>query len=124
MASPLWASSLAKAGIADRLRAIVRTFPGAEYLATQRDRAVRDWTVTERLGEITHQTLVAVGELEMPGFVSWASEIAAAVPGATLDVFDGLGHLHLLEDPRLVSDLISRFTEPAEWIEHRLRPSE
>jgi 3-oxoadipate enol-lactonase len=114
MESPLWESSLKKPEVADRLREIVRTFPGAEYLATQRDRPNRDWTVADRLAEIFQPTLVIVGGREMPGFIAWAREIADGIPHATLEILEDMGHLHLLEDPRLVADLISQFTPLAE----------
>jgi len=109
--SPLWESSLAKPGVADRLRTIVRDFPGAEYLASQRDQPERDWTVPERLGEISQPTTVLVGELEMPGFLTWADEISKGIPRATLEVLDDLGHLHLIEDPARVAQLLTQFTE-------------
>ncbi len=110
MASPLWAESLSKPGVAERLEAIVRDFPGAEYLASQRDQPNRDWTVPARLGEISQPTLVMVGEREMPGFLAWASEIAEVIPNATLEVFDGLGHLHLLESPDFIAHVLTEFT--------------
>ena len=106
MDSPLWASSLATSGVRDRLEAIVEEFPGAEYLATARDRVERSWLVPDRLGEISVPTLVVVGEEEMPGFKGYASEIAAGIPGARLEILEGLGHLHLLQDPDRVSTLL------------------
>ncbi|MEN8165154.1 MAG: alpha/beta hydrolase, partial [Acidobacteriota bacterium] len=65
MKSPLFAVSLAKTGVLETLSEIVKDFPGAEYLAEARDRVERDWTVPERLGEITVSTLVLVGGREM-----------------------------------------------------------
>jgi len=110
MTSPLWASSLARPGVAERLEAIVRNFPGADYLATERDTPQRDWVVPDRLAEIDIPTCVAVGAREMPGFRAWAKEIAAGIPGAGLEILDGLGHLHFLEDPDRVAGLILKWT--------------
>lgn len=106
LSSPLWRGSVEQAEILDKLRSIVRDFPGADYLASERDRVQRDWTVPERLGEIATPTLVLVGELEMAGFRGWAREIAAGVRRGRLVELAGCGHLHLLEDPERVAGLI------------------
>ena len=104
--SPLWRGSIAIPGVRERLAAIVADFPGAEYLAAERDRVERAWTVPNRLPEIAVPTLVAAGELELPGFRAWAAEIAGGIPGARLELLAGLGHLHLLESPALIARLI------------------
>jgi len=103
---PLFAHSFTKPGVREATLAIVRDFPGAEFLATERDRVARGWTVPDRLAEIAVPTRVMVGEREMPGFRAWAEEIAAAVPGATLDVVPDGGHLLPLETPDRVTDMI------------------
>lgn len=95
--SPLFAVSLGKPGVLEALSEIVKDFPGAEYLAEARDRVVRDWTVPDRLGEITTDTLVLVGEREMPGFVAFAQEAAAGIPDARLEIIPASGHLLPLE---------------------------
>lgn len=106
MDSPLWTGSLDDPGIRAKVETIVRDFPGAEYLATERDHVERDWTVPDRLGEIEVPTLVIVGETEMPGFREFAEEIAAGIPKARLEVLSRLGHLHLLQSPDLVAGKI------------------
>lgn len=102
MASPLFAASLAKPGVREALEPIVSGFPGAEYLAESRDRVERDWTVPDRLGEIAVTTLVFVGGQEMPGFRAFAEEAAAGIPGGSLVVIPGSGHLLPLEAGREV----------------------
>lgn len=104
--SPLWRGSIARPGVRERLAEIVAEFPGAEYLAAERDRVERDWTVPDRLPEIAVPALVAIGELELPGFRTWAAEIAGDIPGARFELLAGLGHLHLLENPALVARLV------------------
>jgi pimeloyl-ACP methyl ester carboxylesterase len=83
-----------------RLEQIAATTPGHDAI--------------DRLAEIFQPTLVIVGGREMPGFIAWAREIADGIPHATLEILEDMGHLHLLEDPRLVADLISQFTPLAE----------
>lgn len=104
--SPLWRGSVERPGMRDRLIAIVRDFPGADYLAVERDRVERGWTVPDRLSEIHAPALVLVGELELPGFRAWSAEIAERIGGARLEILGGVGHLHLLEDPDRVAALL------------------
>ncbi len=104
--SPLFAHSFTKEGIREAVAAIVEDFPGAEFLATQRDRVEREWTVPERLGEIAVPTRVMVGEMEMPGFKAFSEEAAGGIPGATLEVVPDCGHLLPLEAPDAVAKMI------------------
>ena len=83
-------------------------------MASQRDQPNRDWTVPDRLAEISQPTLVMVGGCEMPGFLAWASEIAEVIPNATLEILDEMGHLHLLENPDYIAYVLTQFTKPAE----------
>ncbi len=104
--NPLFAHSFTKAGIREAVAAMVANFPGAEFLATQRDRVERDWMIPERLGEITAPTAVMVGEMEMPGFKAFAEEAAGGIPGSTLEVVPDCGHLLPLEAPDAVAKMI------------------
>ena len=105
--SPLFEHSFSKPGIREAAGAITRDFPGAEYLASQRDRVERSWTIPDRLGEISLPTVVAVGEKEMPGFRAYAEEAASGIPGARLEVFKNCGHLLPLEAPERISAIIT-----------------
>ena len=106
MESPLFARSLEKPGMRERLTTIVRDFPGAEYLATGRDAVERGWKIPDRLAEITAPALVIVGGHEMPGFRGFADEAAENIPGARLQVIDGCGHLLPFEAPAALAELI------------------
>ncbi len=90
---PLLATSLDAPGVREKLVPMLRDFPGAEYLATERDRIERSWTVPDRLAEIDVPAAVLVGDRDMAGFRAWADEIAAAIPGASLRVVHDAGHL-------------------------------
>ena len=98
-ANPLFAHSFSKPGIRDTVLVINRDFPGAEYLATRRDRIERDWKVPDRLHEIATPTAVIAGDCETPGFRAYAEEAAAGIPGATIEFFEDCGHLLPLEEP-------------------------
>jgi len=110
--SPLFAHSFGKPGVREAVAAIVAGFPGAEFLATQRDTVERDWIVPDRLGEITMPAAVMVGACEMPGFRAYADEAASGIPGADLEVVPDCGHLLPLEAPdavaRMIVELIKR----------------
>lgn len=105
-ANPLFAHSFTKDGIREAVAAIVAGFPGAEFLATKRDRVERDWTIPERLGEIAVPTRVMVGECEMDGFRAYSDEAALNIPGAALEVVPDCGHLLPLEAPDAVAEMI------------------
>ena len=111
--SPLFEHSFSKPGIRKAAGAITRDFPGAEYLATQRDRVERSWIVPERLAEISLPTVVLVGEHELPGFRAFAEEAATGIPGAGLEVADNCGHLLPLESPDRLATIIIASTQRA-----------
>ena len=104
--SPLFEYSFTKPGIREAVGAIVCGFPGAEFLATRRDVVERDWTVPDRLGEISMPTRVMVGENEMAGFRGFADEAAESIPGAELEVLPDCGHLIPFEAPDAVAKMI------------------
>jgi len=104
--NPLFAHSFTKPGIREAVATIVKDFPGAEFLATERDRVERDWKLPDRLGEITIPTRVMVGEKEMLGFRAFADEAAAEIPDARLEVVPDCGHLLPLEAPDAVAEMI------------------
>ncbi len=108
---PLFAHSFSKPGVRAATEAILRDFPGADYLATRRDEVEREWTVPDRLGEIVAPTAVIVGEHDMPGFRAWAREAISGIPGATLEVLPGCGHLLPLEAPDRVAEAVIEVME-------------
>ncbi len=105
-ANPLFAHSFTRQGVRETVAAIVKDFPGAEFLATGRDRVERAWMLPDRLGEISAPTRVMVGGEEMPGFKAFAEEAAAGIPGATIEVVPDCGHLLPLEAPDAVAKMI------------------
>jgi 3-oxoadipate enol-lactonase len=104
--NPLFSFSFSKPGIREAAVAITRDFPGAEYLATERDRIERPWTVPDRLTEIELPTVVIAGDSETPGFRAYAEEAAAGIPNARLEFFENCGHLLPLEEPKRVARTI------------------
>ena len=65
----------------------------------------------ERLGELTIPLLVLYGTLDEPGTQAAMRHLAASVPHARLEVFEGVAHMINLEQPerfnRLLADFLS-----------------
>jgi pimeloyl-ACP methyl ester carboxylesterase len=108
--SPIFEHSFSKPGVRDAVMAILRDFPGAEYLATQRDRVEREWTVPGRLSEIGVSTAVIAGDSETPGFVAYAEEAGGGIRNARLEFYTNCGHLVPLEEPDRVAKAIIDMT--------------
>jgi pimeloyl-ACP methyl ester carboxylesterase len=106
MSSPLFAVSFARPGVRQRVLGMVSDFPGADYMARERDRGDREWKVPDRLGEVDVPTLVVVGERELAGFRGFAEEAVQSIQGARLEVLPDAGHLLPLEHPDVIGRLI------------------
>jgi 2-succinyl-6-hydroxy-2,4-cyclohexadiene-1-carboxylate synthase len=109
--NPLFDHSFSKPEVRRAAMSVIREFPGAEYLATQRDHIERGWTVPERLSEIEMPTAVIAGDCETPGFRAYAEEAARGIPGARLEFFEDCGHLLPLEEPERVAEVIIEVAE-------------
>lgn len=102
----------------------LRTPEGAQVVATwtaelrRQDRravkgAIRGVTdrlpILDELGAVTAPTLVIVGSADVATPVAKAEAIAAAIPGARLEVIPGVGHVSTLEAPAAVTSLMRDF---------------
>lgn len=63
----------------------------------------------ERLHEIDLPTLVIVGALDVPEFVTLAEQMAATIPHAHLSVIDGVAHLPSMEAPESFNEKVMAF---------------
>lgn len=68
-----------------------------------------DRPATRRLAEIAAPTLVVVGDLDDPGTVESCQRLAAEVPGARLEIFEGAAHMLNLEQPDRFTGLVLDF---------------
>lgn len=66
-----------------------------------------------RLAELRSPLLVMVGTLDDPGTVESCEHLAAGVPGARLEIFDGAAHMLNLEQPERFTNLLRDFLGPA-----------
>jgi pimeloyl-ACP methyl ester carboxylesterase len=68
---------------------------------------------TARLGEVTTPTLVIHGDEDEMIPVENGRIVASLIPGARLEVFEGVGHLFWLEEPQRSVELIRGHAERA-----------
>lgn len=80
---------------------------GAAQLIAQNRAVMARADLRARLGEITCPTLVICGEADALTPPEHSAEIAAAVPGAALELIAGAGHMLTLEQPAAVGDLLA-----------------
>jgi len=87
---------------------IFRTGPEAAAHLTEMFYTV---DLRSRLGEVTVPTLIIHGALDVisPTALEDASHLAAAIPGAELQLLSDAGHLPLLSRPQQVADHLDRF---------------
>jgi 3-oxoadipate enol-lactonase len=71
--------------------------------------AVGKMDTTARLGAIAAPTLVIAGELDQGTPVAMAQELAAAIPGAKLEVLAGASHLSAIEQPKAFAEAVQGF---------------
>jgi 3-oxoadipate enol-lactonase len=67
--------------------------------------------IAAELGAITAPTLVVVGADDVATPVAKAEAIAAAIPGARLEIVPQAGHSSTIEQPEALSDLIEAFVD-------------
>ncbi len=115
---PAWGAGLIDALVADdattwvraRMREMIEAAPYPALvaaLAGMRQRPDR----TELLATISVPTLVVVGEADRLTPPAEAEAMAAAIPGATLAVIPGAGHMSPLERPGEVNAALREFLE-------------
>jgi pimeloyl-ACP methyl ester carboxylesterase len=70
------------------------------------------WLITDRhlkLGQVQAPTLVVVGTYDRPDMIAIARKIAAEIPGARLEVLEGVAHVPPMEAPAEFSRLVLGF---------------
>ncbi len=90
-----------------RIAALIGNTPAAGYIGCAS--AIRGLDITARIGAIAAPTLVIAGA-EDPGTPPAMSEaIAAAIPGARLEVIPSASHLSCIEQPEIFHRLVADF---------------
>lgn len=107
MQDPIFGTIMASP-LAEELRAIVRAYPGHEWLnrSQARKESVPD---AGRLGEIAAPTLVLLGEQDLPDFHTIAKVLVEGIPGAKQVVIPAAGHMLPMEQPEATAQAILSF---------------
>ncbi len=93
--------------IEQRRSAFLQTDP-AQFAAACA--ALETLDLTNDIARITARTRILVGAEDQATPPAMAEALAAALPGATLDILPGLAHVPQLQDPPLIAGLIERMT--------------
>ncbi|TGD76226.1 alpha/beta hydrolase [Mangrovimicrobium sediminis] len=102
---PLFAPARACAA-APQLRAQIQAYSGVHWLGDPHVRALPD---IERVHQLAVPTLLLNGALDLPDFQLIGDVIAASAPAVQRRVFDGCGHMLLLEAAEESADTIAGF---------------
>ena len=98
------------------IRSVVHGWILSNYRAQKEEGRpiVLDPPANERLAELRAPLLVMLGTLDEPGTSEAMRHLAASVPGARLEVFEGSAHMLNLEQPERFNRLVRSFLD-----EHR-----
>ena len=103
---------------------VVRSFAGIEehpdvYLTMQGPNefvitgTLKDWDISDRLGEITQPTLITAGEYD-EFTPRQAQALHAGIPGSELVTFENCSHMQFAEDPEHYREVVAGFLERVE----------
>jgi 3-oxoadipate enol-lactonase len=91
----------------DWMRAMVRTTEPEGYICCVR--AIQDFDVKSRLGQMTVPTLYLTGDADGSAPPQLVEELHALTPGARFEVIADAGHLSAVEQPQAVASAILKF---------------
>lgn len=90
-------------------RAMLCRTPAKGYAATCA--AIRDTDLSSEIGKITVPTLCVAGAEDRSVTPDQAKALAKTIPGARIEVLDGVGHLPAFEAPREMAALIEQMAK-------------
>jgi pimeloyl-ACP methyl ester carboxylesterase len=82
-----------------------------EHVHIELWKAVSEFDVSTRLGEIRTPTLIIVGDLDRGTPMTAARELHERIPGSQLAIVHGVAHFTMLERPELVNQHIDAFLD-------------
>ena len=92
-----------------RFRSVAAQQPASLEVIMRQMGAIGGHDVSERLGSISAPTLVIHGSADEMLSVRNAEILAEKIPGARLEVLDGVGHLFFWEQPERSAELVTEF---------------
>ena len=110
LAHPLFAAALEQPAVASQLTAMVASYPGQHWLGQDPHRRPGP-PAFDALEDLRVPALVISGQRDVPGFREMSAVLAARIPGAAQHVVPGAGHMVNMEQPDLVTALLTQFLE-------------
>lgn len=107
LASSLFTAANEQPSVAARLRQMVDDYSGWHFAngPGMHEKGMQP-LAAQRLGELRVPTLVVVGSREIPELFAASEKIARDVPGSTLAVVNGAGHMSNMESPALFNRIV------------------
>ncbi len=91
----------------ERFSEVAVAYPVALPMIMAQVQAIMAHDTSERLAEIAAPTLVVHGSADQMLAASNGEQVASLIPGARLELLDGVGHLFFWEQPERVAQLIA-----------------
>ncbi len=93
----------------DLLLSHLRQVPLDPEILRAQYQAILGHDTSSRLGEIRRPTLVMVGEEDILSPPARSEELARGIPGARLEVVEGVGHALNIEVPEVFNQIVAKF---------------
>lgn len=110
LAHPLFAAASQRPAVASALAAMVAGYPGQHWTSHDPHQQTQPQLI-DVLEQLTMPALVAVGELDVPGFRDMSAVLARRLPGAQFHQVTGAGHMINLEQPAVLNELLTGFLD-------------
>jgi 3-oxoadipate enol-lactonase len=110
LAHPLFAVASQQPAVASALGTMVAGYPGQHWTGHDPHRQTQPQPI-DVLEQLTMPALVAVGELDVPGFRDMSAVLARRLPSAQFHQVTGAGHMINLEQPAVLNELLTGFLD-------------
>jgi 3-oxoadipate enol-lactonase len=110
LAHPLFAAALEQPAVASQLAAMVAGYPGQHWLGQDPHRRPGP-PAFDALEDLRVPALVISGQRDVPGFREMSAVLAARIPGAEHHEVPDAGHMVNMEQPDIVTALLTQFLE-------------
>ena len=108
LAHPLFAAARQRPAVASSLAAMVAGYPGQHWTGHDPHQQTQPQPI-DVLEKLAMPVLVAIGELDVPGFREMSAVLARRIPGAQYHKVAGAGHMINMEQPAVVNELLAGF---------------
>ena len=110
LAHPLFAAAGQRPAVASALAAMVAGYPGQHWTGHDPHQPAQTQLV-DVLEDLPGPVLVAVGELDVPGFQEMSAVLARRIPSAEYHKIADAGHMINMEQPAAVNALLAGFLD-------------